>query len=85
MRAIIIRMAFFTYDTVRARTAALLDANRQPLTAAYVADQINTTPLQARRALRELERRGTAVRAKQTGRPGQRGGRLPDQWSAARP
>ncbi|MEU9173044.1 hypothetical protein AB0D34_35625 [Streptomyces sp. NPDC048420] len=76
-------MAFTTYDTVRAQTQRLLVDADQPLTRAAVAAELDTSTNQAGRALRELERRGQAVRDKQAGQPSERGGRAPDMWSSA--
>lgn len=76
-------MAFPEYVVVRERARALLAQSGTPLTVAALADQIGTTSAQTSRALRELERRGTAVRERRRGRQDFQGGRAPDRWTAA--
>lgn len=73
-------MAYYIQDTCRERARRLLGA--QPLTVAAIAEKLDTTVNRAGYVLRELERQGAATR--------QRGGmshngRIPDQWTAARP
>jgi predicted ArsR family transcriptional regulator len=66
----------FTHGTVRACCLQLLTTATGPLTAANIADRINTTPTQAQRALRQLEDAGRAVRER--GKPWA----SPDRWRA---
>jgi predicted ArsR family transcriptional regulator len=49
-------------DTCRERVRAALTAATGPLTAVDLANQVDTPPIQARRALRQLEQQGAAVR-----------------------
>lgn len=60
-------------DTVRECARRLLAAADQPLTVAHIADRIDTTPLQAGRALRQLETEGAATRTR---------GQRPAYWTA---
>lgn len=75
-------MVFLMSDTCRERTRRLLASTTEPLTVAAVADHLDTTPTRAGYVLRELERQGAAAR---TRGGSSRSGRLPDQWTAARP
>ena len=68
-------------STVRECTRRLLATATEPLTVAHIADQVNTTPAQAGRALRQLEAEGAAVRQ---GGLSQRGGRAAALWTAHR-
>lgn len=63
-------------DTVRECARRLLASTTEPLTVARIADQLDTTPLQAGRALRQLEAEGAAARAR---------GQRPAYWTATRP
>lgn len=68
-------MDFYT-GTVRNCCLKALTAATGPLTVAHIADQVGTTPWQARRALRQLETQGAAFRQPAAG------GRY--EWRAAR-
>ncbi|MEH0642850.1 hypothetical protein QBB33_15510 [Streptomyces scabiei] len=75
-------MTFFLTDTYREQARRLLNATSQPITVAAVAEQLGTTVNRAGYVLRELERQGAATRARGGS---SRAGRIPDQWTAARP
>lgn len=79
MHGIIARMVFYTHDTVRERCRRLLGDAVEPLTVAVIAEELDTTPAQAARALRQLEQEAAAVR--QPG-PRPRGWRTPDTWTS---
>lgn len=69
-------------DTVRECCRRTLASATEPMTVAHIADQVDTTPTQASRALRQLEAEGAATRRR--GRPSSGWGWTPDQWMAAR-
>lgn len=77
-------MNVFTQGTVRECTRRLLATATEPLTADTIADRLGTTRTQACRALRQLESQGAAIREKQAGHPGRRGGRTRSLWRSAR-
>ncbi|MDQ0831937.1 putative ArsR family transcriptional regulator [Streptomyces achromogenes] len=64
------------HNTVRECARRLLNTADRPLTIAHIADRIDTTPLQAGRALRQLEAEGAATRTR---------GQRPAYWTATRP
>lgn len=70
-------MTSFGRGTVAERTGRLLTTTSRPLTAAAIAEQIGTSPRQARRALCRLEDQGTAFRQIAAG------GRY--EWTVRRP